>query len=208
MPGTGDISNTQNPYKRYPFLIVVRFIMAGIVVLFLSLTYGYLYTTDIQWVAFHLPKVFWLSTLAIVLVSVCMRLVLQLYDADRPSRLRWTLFAAFFLGVLFIIFQIIGWTALFRLSREAVRTYAVSSSNGFDYLYLLTGLHALHVLVGLIFLIVANVRTFIHTKDPVKALVFFSDPIRRIRLRLVITYWHTIDVLWVVLFLSFLFKHA
>lgn len=193
-PGGGKYMN--------PFIIVVNFVMAGIVVLFFALSYGYIFTMGSGWIEFKLPKVFWLSTVCILAVSFFLRRSQRYYDLDRPAPLRRSILIAMIMASLFIVCQVIGWTELYSSGKNLQISPSVS------YLYVLTGLHAAHVLVGIIFLIVAVYRFWINTLDPVKSLLFFTDPARKARLKMLCTYWHTIDFLWVFIFLAFLFKHA
>jgi cytochrome c oxidase subunit 3 len=39
--------------------------------------------------------------------------------------------------------------------------------------------------------------------DPVTVLVYFSDPEKRLKLRLLTIYWHFLDLLWIYLVLFF-----
>lgn len=59
--------------------------------------------------------------------------------------------------------------------------------------------HLVHVIAGLPFLI-----AFYHTArkrmvDPVTVLLYFSDPEKRLKLRLLTIYWHFLDFLWLYL---------
>ena len=40
-------------------------------------------------------------------------------------------------------------------------------------------------------------------KEPVSVLVYFSDPEKRLKLRLLTIYWHFLDGLWIYLVLFF-----
>ena len=42
-----------------------------------------------------------------------------------------------------------------------------------------------------------------HMKEPVSVLVYFSDPEKRLNLRLLGIYWHFLDVLWIYLVVFF-----
>ncbi len=187
---------------REMFTVAINLLLAGIVILFFGLTYGYLFHMGQNWLEFNLPKIFWLSTLAILAVSFLMNRVLREYDRDSRKNLRRLLLGAFAAAAVFVYCQVSGWTMLYANGIE------LGTSPSTSYLYVLTGLHALHVLVGIIFLLVSNFRVYMHTKDEIKALIFFSDPVRRTRLKLMRNYWHTIDFIWLFLFFVFLYMHA
>ena len=119
-----------------------------------------------------------------------------MYDLDKPKKLKRSMYAALIFSIFFVSFQILGWSELMSKGLD------LQSSPSVSYLYILTGLHVIHVAVGIIFLIVSIVRSHINTQDNVKALLYFSDPLKRSRLKLLNNYWHTIDFLWVYLFLA------
>ena len=80
----------------------------------------------------------------------------------------------------------------------------LASNNMASYLYLISGLHFLHVIAGLPFLILFYVVARKRMKEPVSVLVYFSDPEKRLKLRLLTRYWHYLDGLWIYLVLFFL----
>ncbi|MBK7440933.1 MAG: cytochrome c oxidase subunit 3 [Bacteroidetes bacterium] len=192
----------EKPLIKNPAIIVVNFLLVGIVVLFLAFSYGYFAFKNEDWIAFRLPRVFWLSTLFIILVSVLLRKTVHFYDKDNALKLRIHVGIALIFATAFVVCQWIGWQQLHS------RNLHLDTSTSVSYIYLLTGLHAIHVLVGMVFLITAFFRVYKHTGSQVNALIYFSDPIRRSRFKMLATYWHTIDLLWVYLFLAFLYNHT
>ncbi len=183
--------------------LFVHLLLAGIIILFLGLSYGYIFSQSAEsWVHFQLPKVFWLSTLSIFGVSYLLQKCIRYYDDDRAFRLKFFMTLSLVFALIFIGCQLQGWNYLY--SHEI--TLKDSPSAG--YLYVITGIHALHVVAGIIFLLVAIIRINAITYDEIKSLIYFSDPVKRIRLKILVNYWHTIDLLWLFLFSVFLFKHA
>lgn len=174
----------------------------SIVILFLGLTYAYLARLGSEWLIFSFPKVFWLSTFFILLVSLFLRKLLVAYDTDNTRLLKRKLLFALIASILFSVCQYMGWHQLHSQNLHLTTATSVS------YLYVLTGLHAAHVLVGLIILVVAYFRARKHTQNTVDALLYFSDSVRRDKLMLLTHYWHTIDALWVFLFMCFLYNHT
>jgi len=199
---TGVNNNGEKPMVKNPGMLAVNLLMAGIVMFFLSLSYGYVLKMGENWQEFKLPRVFWLSTFCVVIISFILRKTLSLYDTDKTDALRRNIGAAMLFSLLFVICQFIGWQ---QLSNKQM---LLQTSPSGSYVYLLTGIHVVHVGVGIIFLLTANIRVFKHTNNVVKALLYYSDPLRRNRLAMLRTYWHTIDFLWVFLFLAFLYNHT
>lgn len=199
---TGVNNNGEKPMLKNPGMIALYLLMAGIVMFFLSLSYGYILNMGENWKEFRLPRVFWLSTICVIMVSVLLRKTLKLYDADNTESLRKNTAGALLFSLLFVVCQVIGWQQL-----KAQQMLLQTSPSG-SYVYLLTGIHVLHVGVGLLFLLVTNIRLYRHTSDNLKALLYYTDPIRRNRLSMLCIYWHTIDFLWIFLFLAFLYNHT
>jgi cytochrome c oxidase subunit 3 len=108
--------------------------------------------------------------------------------------LRWTVV----LSLLFLVMQFIAWRQLFQ------QNVFLSTDNSSAYLYLLSGLHFAHVIAGLPFLMLFLRAAKRNMVDPVTVLVYFSDPEKRLRLRLLTIYWHFLDGLWIYLVLFFL----
>jgi cytochrome c oxidase subunit 3 len=198
----------QKPPQKEPLLknttgLFVHLLLAGIIILFLGLSYGYIFSMNGEsWVSFKLPKIFWLSTLNILCVSYFLQNCIGYYDDDKARRLKFFITLSLIFALIFICCQLLGWNYLY----ENKITLEDSPSAG--YLYVITGIHALHVVAGIIFLLVSVVRINAVTSDEIKSLIYFSDPVKRVRLKLLVNYWHTIDFLWLFLFSVFLFKHA
>lgn len=200
---TQRITDKKEPSRFSISAIIVHFVLAGIVVLFLTFVYSYIFNNNkAKWTDFRLPKIFWLSTVAILLVSWFMKKAVSAYKSDRIRALRANLITAFVLAILFLICQTIGWIQL-----RPVWEHAASTTSS-DYVYVISFVHAVHVTAGILFLIVAIVRCFRASLDEVRTLLYLTDPVRKLRIRLLSHYWHTIDFLWMFLFLSFLYMHA
>jgi cytochrome c oxidase subunit 3 len=70
----------------------------------------------------------------------------------------------------------------------------LKGSGGGQFLYVIAGLHAAHVLAGVVALIVLFVRAF-----GLKTRSYNSVPVE-----LMSTYWHFVDLLWLYLFVFFI----
>jgi cytochrome c oxidase subunit 3 len=97
------------------------------------------------------------------------------------------------LSVAFMLLQTAAWVWLFR------HNIGLNTSTTAGYLYLISFVHLAHVVAGLPFLILFYRKARRRMVDPVTVLVYFSDPEKRLKLRLLTIYWHFLDVLWVYL---------
>ena len=142
----------------------------------LLLAYG-MRMREPDWQPIPHPALLWWNTGALVLASVAMQRARQL----TLHRVAW-LAAGGVLAAAFVIGQLIAW----RMLSEAGQTVTVNPSNSF--LYLLTGLHGLHVLGGLAAWAVTIAR------------LRRADPFRAQRaIALCAIYWHFLLAVWLVL---------
>ena len=96
------------------------------------------------------------------------------------------LLLSFALGILFIIFQYQGWVAMEQMGVP----FALHPSG--DFVYVISWIHAAHVIGGIAILSVALIHAF--------GLKFKVTEKRKLRFELSLTYWHFVDLLWVYLF--------
>ncbi|MBK9152270.1 MAG: cytochrome c oxidase subunit 3 [Saprospiraceae bacterium] len=167
--------------------------MASIMMMFGAFTSAYIVKqASGNWLEFSLPQAFYFSTGVILISSVLLHYSYVSFKSGMERRYRQFLVMSFVAGVLFLILQYLGWTDLF--DRGVDMKGNVSGS----FLYLITGVHALHVIGGLAALTVAMIHAF--------ALKFTVTQKRINRFELVLHYWHFVDVLWIYLFLFLMFK--
>ncbi|MCC8404864.1 cytochrome c oxidase subunit 3 [Paraburkholderia sp. MMS20-SJTN17] len=152
--------------------------MAVATTLFSLLLFAYaMRMREPDWQAIPHPPLLWWNTGALVLASIAMQRARQI----TARRAVW-LVCGGVLAAVFVIGQLIVW----RMLSAAGQTVAINPSNSF--LYVLTGLHGLHVLGGL----AAWVVTI--------ALLRRGDPFRAQRaISLCAIYWHFLLAVWLVL---------
>lgn len=130
-----------------------------------------------------LPPGLWVSTVTMVLVSVALEYAKRCVKHNRLASLSRALLASAALAVLFLVAQALNWRQL------AVAQIAPPVSlYGFTF-YLLTGLHALHIVGGLVPLGIVWARA--------RAREYSSS--RYEGLRFCVQYWHFLGVVWLVL---------
>ena len=132
----------------------------------------------------RLPRGLWISTVILVAGSVAIESALRAARRNRQPALRMTLAATSTLGLAFLVSQGLNWFSLVA-ARLTVRT----NLYGFTF-YTLTGLHAVHVIGGLIPLGVVTARAFAGR----------YDASRHAGIEYTAIYWHFLDVVWLVMF--------
>ncbi len=197
MPNTPASRQSDN-LAFHPGNVMLVVLLLGLSFLFLALTAAYVYTRVTMKVPpVQLPALFLFNTLILLGSSFTMIRARRCYLADDTEKylqnLKWTIY----LSVTFMLMQLIAWILLFS------NNVLLNSSTTTAYLYLISFVHLVHVIGGLPFLIRFYRTAKKRMVDPVTVLVYFSDPDKRLKLRLLTLYWHFLDGLWIYLVLFF-----
>jgi len=145
----------------------------------------------------QVPLAFLVSTFLLVLsgyTAVKMRLHYQEENIDKLYR---SLKSTFILGLLFIAFQVLGWK---ELTDRGINFTGIPSGS---FLYVLSGIHVLHLLGAMTFAAILLVEFRKTQQDVVRRLVWSTNPYEKLRIRLFTIYWQFMDAVWLILFLLF-----
>lgn len=199
IPESNAIDNQQNESLIFhPKNIILFLTLAGLTMLFLSLSFAYVYTRTLSKLPpLQLPWLFYVNTLVLLASSYTLLQSKQAYLEDMTGRYQQTLYITISLSFLFLVLQGIAWYSLFN------QNIMIQSDNSAGYLYVISGLHFFHVVAGLPFLIYFSIQAKKYMIEPVSVLVYFSDPHKRLNLKLISIYWHFLDILWVYLMVFF-----
>lgn len=104
------------------------------------------------------------------------------------GRFRWLLLSTLVLGIAFVVLQWVGFSWLWQ---HGVKFQGASAG---QFLYIIFGLHALHVLGGIVALIVLVLQQYFGTSKTYNATPY----------EVMSTYWHFVDVLWLYLLIFFI----
>jgi len=182
-------SNQRNRIHPHKFTLWVA--MGSIVMMFAGLTSAYIVRSNqANWLEFSMPQIFWYSTAVIILSSITMHLSLKAFRAREMSRYRSLITITAVLGVLFGILQFLGFGFL---SNHGVLLLGQGSNPSASFLAIITGLHVLHVLGGVVAILVMFIRAYSSRSKSYNA-----TPVE-----IVSTYWHFVDILWIYLFIFF-----
>lgn len=188
----------QDEFLFHPKNLMLFILLFGLSVLFLALTVAYVYTRvtmDVPPV--QIPFLFFFNTLILLGSSRMMVLAKRCYLHDDTEGYQRHLKYTIWLSWLFMAMQTVAWWWLFH------NNIALNSSTTTAYLYVISFVHLAHVVAGLPFLMLFYQTAKKRMVDPVTVLVYFSDPEKRLKLRLLTIYWHFLDGLWIYLVLFF-----
>jgi len=172
--------------KIHPYKFNLWVAIGSMMMMFAGLTSAYIVKRNqANWTSFEIPNMFWVSTVVILLSSVTMYLSLRAFKARNVKQHRSLFFITLVLGVLFIVTQLLGFRQLYN------QGFTLQKNVAFSFLYVIVGLHAVHVIGGIVALIVMNIKN-VRSKTRQYSAVPFE---------VMGTYWHFVDVLWLYLLL-------
>lgn len=175
-----------------PKVFTMWLFIVSIIMLFAAFTSAYLVRkAEGNWVEFDLPNLFYYSTFVLLGSSASMHFAYLAAKKDQFNALRISISITFVLGLLFLVMQFYGWIQLVEMN-----VFFVGNPSG-SFVYVLSGLHGLHLVSGLIVLIFALVAAF-RLKINAKQLT---------QIKICATYWHFLDALWLYLFVFLLINN-
>ncbi len=176
--------------KIHPHKFTLWVALGSIIMMFAGLTSAYVVKRDQPgWTTFSIPKAFWYSTVVILTSSLTIQMALKAFKEREMQRYRNLLTTTAVLGILFVVLQWMGFREIWNTG------ITFKGSGGGQFLYIIAGLHAVHVLGGILALVVMFVRAFAS-----KVRSYNSVPVE-----LMSTYWHFVDLLWIYLLVFFMF---
>jgi cytochrome c oxidase subunit 3 len=183
------VEEPRKPLAMHPKKFGMWLFMASVMMLFMALTSAYIVRqAEGNWAYFELPTLFYVTSIVIVVSSFTMQWAYVSAKKDQPSQLKTLLLITSLLGLAFLVGQFFGWKQLVANS-----IYLVGNPSG-SFLYILTGLHGLHIVSAIIFLWIVCAAAYkgkINSKNMVS-------------IELCTTYWHFLGGLWLYLFVFLL----
>ncbi len=185
--------------KFASYIWMMAFAMVSIGVVFLTLSLTYLFskswnTTDIPLI---MPKIFYVDTLILIVGSIALHYGAIAFKNDDTDKYKLSLYVALLSGVIFLIGQVGGWIIL------ADTGFGITENKSSSFLYVISGIHALHILGGVLFMAFVFFNASKRLQEPALSIVYFTDPLPRERLRLLKYYWHFLGAVWLYLLVFF-----
>jgi cytochrome c oxidase subunit 3 len=179
--------------------VILYALVTALSAIFLASSAAFVYTrfTNPNF-QFSLPIIFHANTAIILASSFALMQAIKAQRDDNERGYLQAMGVTFLLGTAFLVFQTVGWVEMHH------QGMTLKANNGYAYVYVISGLHFLHVLGGLGVMSYSIFKSYRRLHDPVQELLFSTDPNRITRIRLLATYWHFVDVLWVYLYVFFL----
>ena len=137
-----------------------------------------------DWEVLTDPRILWVNTAVLVLASVALQMASNAAKQNKTSAMRNSLIAGGVLTLAFVAGQLTAWDQMVKAGYYAADNPAIA------FFYLFTGLHALHLLGGMWFLVHLGFRMN-QTGAGDKVLQSVT---------LCAIYWHYLLIVWLALF--------
>ncbi|TWF44938.1 cytochrome c oxidase subunit 3 [Chitinophaga polysaccharea] len=179
-----DTMTLEQRKKIHPHKYSLWIAMGSITMMFIGFTSAYIVKrSQANWLAFELPHIFWISTAVILTSSLTIHLALKQFKERNMQRYKQLITLTAILGVVFAVCQWIGFSQLKAMGLPL--NGPVSAS----FIYVIVGVHMLHVLGGVIALLIMFGRAY-----RTRIRTYSAVPIE-----VAATYWHFVDILWIYL---------
>ncbi len=171
--------------------------MASIVMTFAGLTSGYVVSrtalmAENRWFQFELPVLFYSATVAILVASALLVWAQLGAKKGSISQVKTGVGLALLSGLVFVVLQLLGWN---QLMESGFYFTGPQSNSSVSWVYVITFLHWLHVVSGIVVLVVTYLQA---SKNAYSKENYLG-------LELACIYWHFLDLLWIYLFCFLLF---
>lgn len=178
---------SMNPRKFAMWLFIVTIVM-----IFASLTSAYIVRqAEGDWLVYELPTIFLVNTIILVASSATMHWAYLAAKKDNLKMVKIAMVCTTLLSLAFLVGQFESWGALVEKD-----VYFVGNPAG-SFLYVITGLHAFHLISGIVFILIVLFSAFkfkVHSKN-------------MLNMEMCTTYWHFLDGLWIYLYVFLLLNH-
>lgn len=163
--------------------------IGSIIMMFAGLTSAYIVKrSQPNWTSFEMPRIFWYSTLVMLVSSLTMVLATRAFKQRERLRYRRLIIITALLGIAFVLMQWVGFKTVWQSG------VTFSGAGGGQFLYIIAGLHGLHVLAGIVVLLVMIAKAISTRKRNYDA----------VPVEVMGTYWHFVDLLWIYLMVFFM----
>jgi cytochrome c oxidase subunit 3 len=194
MESSLSIKKEKSTYKVHPKKFALWLLLVGITMLFAGFTSAYIVRrAEGNWMEFALPSSFLYSTVVVLLSSLSMWWAMRSAKRDEITQTKTGLWATLALGVLFGVLQYMAWTDM--VQQELFFSNLQGNKISASFVYVISGMHLLHILGGLIYMVAVLFKTYqfkVHKKS-------------LLSIDLCNTYWHFVGLLWVYLYLFLYF---
>jgi cytochrome c oxidase subunit 3 len=180
------IEEARQPLSMNPKKFALWLFIVSVMMLFGAWTSAYLVKrADTGWAEIVMPQQVLINTVIILISSATLIFAYRAARQDNLKLVKLGTWLTILLGIGFLAGQLLAYGEMIRLNQ-----YFSGSNVSHSFMYVLTAVHGLHLVSGLIFLgvVLADAYRFkVHSRNLT-------------RLEMCSTYWHFLGILWLYLF--------
>lgn len=182
----------EQPLSMHPKKFALWLFIVTVIMIFAAFTSAHIVRqADGDWLIYDLPSMLWYTSGIIILSSIFMQWAYISAKRDKPEQVKLALAITTVLGILFLVGQVKAWGQMVDAN-----VYFTGNPAG-SFLYIFTGIHGLHLVSGVIYLIYMLISSFrykVHSKN-------------MLNMEMSATWWHFLGGLWIYLFIFLLLNH-
>lgn len=183
----------EGPLSMHPKKFALWLFMVTVVMIFAAFTSAHIVRqAQGEWLIYELPSQFLINTGIIIASSVFLHLAFIAAKKDNVKMLKPMVLIATLLGFAFLGGQWAAWGDL-----VAAGNHFVGGNVAPSFMYVITGVHAAHLIGGVIYLLyilISSFRNKVHSKN-------------MLNMEMCITFWHFLGGLWIYLYIFLLLNH-
>ncbi len=182
----------EQPLSMHPKKFALWLFIVTVVMIFAAFTSAHIVRqADGDWLIYDLPPMLLYTSGIILLSSVFMQWAYMAAKKDKLEQVKIALTVTSLLGILFLFGQVQAWGQMVDAN-----VYFTGNPAG-SFLYIFTGIHGLHLISGVIYLIYMLISSFrykVHSKN-------------MLNMEMSSTWWHFLGGLWIYLYIFLLLNH-
>ncbi len=180
------------PLAMHPQKFALWLFIVTVMMIFAAMTSAHIVRqADGNWLEYEMPQMLIVSTVIIVVSSIFLHWGYISAKRDNLGNLKIAMTLSVITGLAFFGTQYTAWGQLVDAG-----VYFVGNPAG-SFMYVITGLHGLHLVSGVIYLIyilISSLRYKVHSKN-------------MLNMEMCTTYWHFLGGLWIYLYIFLLLNH-
>jgi cytochrome c oxidase subunit 3 len=186
--------------RGHPYGLLLTLSMVASFLLFAFLLWSWHGSIIRSGVYIKFPVLLFINSILLLPATILTYFLSDAFQKEKIKTLRLLVFSIAVLHTCFMALQISAWEVL---TKEG-NLFAGSAATG--YLYVLSGLHLLHLLGALVMLLFLYQKLEWTKLNPVHPLLYTTDPFEKLRINLTKRYLRFVDIAWIAV-LIFMWWH-
>ena len=182
---------SMNPHHLFLYMSVMG---SAFIFVFVLITFNISGASGID---IQFPPAFYVATLSLIIANLSIRRVIRHFLEENMHKIVVFIGITMMMNITFLLSQFVAWEQLYY---QGVR---ISGDAFGSYIYLISALHVLHLLAAFVFLARQFFTYLRASSDAVKALMVTTNPYHLVKLKMLVTCWNFLDIVWIAIAINF-----